>query len=278
MELYRINEEIASIDETTAEHTSYVLEAEARAAPVRAAAAAAAAETARAKEHSEMIEHFERLRTRWIFANKKYLGTFSSNTEWLASYVSFVFKPSADQVAKLAALNAAAEEYKAYFDKNFGKLTADELSKYGITEVTKEIAAQTSSYDLAGKAKERASTAPKIASLAKTIEGKTAELTALKAKITPKPAFELASKTRDRTALQSMVVELEAEIAELQSQLKVLDQSGGGRFKKIVGSKAKVMHGGAYCTGGGLTKNDLKYNSKGCIVNKHRSDGQTRFI
>ena len=33
-----------------------------------------------------------------------------------------------------------------------------------------------------------------------------------------------------------------------------------------IGSRAKVMHGNALKTGGGLTQNDLKYNNNGKIV------------
>jgi len=36
------------------------------------------------------------------------------------------------------------------------------------------------------------------------------------------------------------------------------------------GSRARVMHGGAEKTSGGLTKDDLMYNSKGRIVSKKR--------
>ena len=37
-----------------------------------------------------------------------------------------------------------------------------------------------------------------------------------------------------------------------------------------VGSRAKVMHGGAEKTSGGLTKDDLMYNKAGRIVSKKR--------
>jgi hypothetical protein len=37
------------------------------------------------------------------------------------------------------------------------------------------------------------------------------------------------------------------------------------------GSRAKVMHGGAEKTTGGLTKEDLEYNKGGRIVSKKRS-------
>lgn len=49
----------------------------------------------------------------------------------------------------------------------------------------------------------------------------------------------------------------------------------GGRHKtqkvKTYGSRAKVMHGGAIKTTGGLTKDDLMYNKAGRIVSKKRS-------
>ena len=38
-----------------------------------------------------------------------------------------------------------------------------------------------------------------------------------------------------------------------------------------VGSRAKVMHGGAEKTVGGLTKDDLMYNKGGKIVSKRKS-------
>ena len=41
--------------------------------------------------------------------------------------------------------------------------------------------------------------------------------------------------------------------------------------QKTVGSRAQVMHGTAKKTSGGLTKNQLKYNSSGKIVSKKAS-------
>ncbi len=38
-----------------------------------------------------------------------------------------------------------------------------------------------------------------------------------------------------------------------------------------VGSRAKVMHGGAEKTSGGLTKHDLMYNKAGRIVSKKKN-------
>jgi hypothetical protein len=43
-----------------------------------------------------------------------------------------------------------------------------------------------------------------------------------------------------------------------------------------IGSRAKVMHGGAERTVGGLTKGDLKYNSAGRIVSKKKSQTMKR--
>ena len=47
---------------------------------------------------------------------------------------------------------------------------------------------------------------------------------------------------------------------------------GRKRTRKVqkYGSRAKVMHGGAEKTTGGLTKDDLMYNGKGRIVSKKR--------
>lgn len=41
--------------------------------------------------------------------------------------------------------------------------------------------------------------------------------------------------------------------------------------KKIIGSRAQVMHGNADKTSGGLTKKDLKYNKYGKIISKKAS-------
>lgn len=53
-----------------------------------------------------------------------------------------------------------------------------------------------------------------------------------------------------------------------------LDLEGGKRRRtqKVhrIGSRAKVMHGGAERTSGGLRKDQLMYNSKGRIVSKKR--------
>lgn len=47
--------------------------------------------------------------------------------------------------------------------------------------------------------------------------------------------------------------------------------TGGRKLKQRVGSRAQVMHGSAKQTGGGLKKNDLKYNKWGKIVSKKAS-------
>lgn len=54
-----------------------------------------------------------------------------------------------------------------------------------------------------------------------------------------------------------------------------LTSADGGKRRRTVkvqkyGSRAKVMHGGAEKTTGGLTKEDLMYNGKGRIVSKKR--------
>ena len=50
------------------------------------------------------------------------------------------------------------------------------------------------------------------------------------------------------------------------------------RTRKVlrVGSRAKVMHGGAQMTAGGLRKEHLRYNKSGRIVSVKRSDNMTR--
>ena len=55
----------------------------------------------------------------------------------------------------------------------------------------------------------------------------------------------------------------------------------GGRRRKTkkvvrIGSRAKVMHGGAEKTAGGLTKEHLRYNKSGRIVSVKRSDNMTK--
>jgi hypothetical protein len=43
-------------------------------------------------------------------------------------------------------------------------------------------------------------------------------------------------------------------------------------YKHTVGTRAEVMHGNAHHTNGGLTKKQLKYNKRGKIVSKKKSE------
>ena len=45
----------------------------------------------------------------------------------------------------------------------------------------------------------------------------------------------------------------------------------GKTYKELIGKRAKVMHGTAYKTDGGLTKSHLKYNKSGKIVSLKKS-------
>jgi hypothetical protein len=48
---------------------------------------------------------------------------------------------------------------------------------------------------------------------------------------------------------------------------------GGIAFEDLIGTRAKVLHGTAYKTSGGLIKRDIRVNNKtGRIVSKKRSD------
>jgi hypothetical protein len=48
---------------------------------------------------------------------------------------------------------------------------------------------------------------------------------------------------------------------------------GGAVFEDLIGTRAKVLHGTAYKTSGGLIKQDIRVNNKtGRIVSKKRSD------
>uniref|UniRef100_A0A6C0JY37 Uncharacterized protein n=1 Tax=viral metagenome TaxID=1070528 RepID=A0A6C0JY37_9ZZZZ len=61
---------------------------------------------------------------------------------------------------------------------------------------------------------------------------------------------------------------------------KRVDKSSDGKyhingtaFDELIGTRAKVLHGTAYKTSGGLTKHDIRVNKKtGRIVSKKRSD------
>lgn len=44
------------------------------------------------------------------------------------------------------------------------------------------------------------------------------------------------------------------------------------KTQRVIGSRAKVMHGGAEKTVGGLRKEDLMYNKAGRIVSKKKSE------
>jgi len=44
----------------------------------------------------------------------------------------------------------------------------------------------------------------------------------------------------------------------------------GKKYSELIGSRAKVWHGTAYKTEGGLTKADLHYNKHGRIVSKKK--------
>ena len=45
----------------------------------------------------------------------------------------------------------------------------------------------------------------------------------------------------------------------------------GKTYKRLIGSRAEVMHGTAYKTAGNLTKNQLKYNKHHKIVSRAKS-------
>ena len=45
----------------------------------------------------------------------------------------------------------------------------------------------------------------------------------------------------------------------------------GKTFKKLIGSRAEVMHATAFKTKAGLTTKNLKYNRQGKIVSKNKS-------
>ena len=56
--------------------------------------------------------------------------------------------------------------------------------------------------------------------------------------------------------------------------MEVVEQEGGRHKTRRVskyGSRAKVWHGGAECTRGGLRKDDLERNKYGRIVSKKKS-------
>jgi hypothetical protein len=55
-----------------------------------------------------------------------------------------------------------------------------------------------------------------------------------------------------------------------QKQADGLYHIQGHKFEELVGSRAKVMHGTAYKTEGGLTKSHLMMNKHGRIVSKRK--------
>jgi hypothetical protein len=68
---------------------------------------------------------------------------------------------------------------------------------------------------------------------------------------------------------------------ETTDQIRTEKPADGGkrhRTRKVlrVGSRARVMHGGAQMTAGGLRKEHLRYNKSGRIVSVKRSDNMTR--
>ena len=67
-------------------------------------------------------------------------------------------------------------------------------------------------------------------------------------------------------------MEVEPPVAESTSVSTVVS-TGARRTRKVhrYGSRAKVWHGGAEMTSGGLRKDDLEKNKYGRIVSKRRS-------
>lgn len=58
----------------------------------------------------------------------------------------------------------------------------------------------------------------------------------------------------------------------LQKQSDGMYHANGKKFEELIGTRAKVFHGTAYKTAGGLTKNDLEQNKKtGRIVSKRKA-------
>lgn len=56
-----------------------------------------------------------------------------------------------------------------------------------------------------------------------------------------------------------------------QKQADGMYHIGGHKFEELTGSRAKVWHGTAYKTTGGLKKSDLEMNKHGRIVSKRRA-------
>ena len=55
-----------------------------------------------------------------------------------------------------------------------------------------------------------------------------------------------------------------------KQKMQYMDNKMPNKKTQKVGSRAKVMHGGAEKASGGLTKDDLMYNKGGRIVSKKR--------
>ena len=56
-----------------------------------------------------------------------------------------------------------------------------------------------------------------------------------------------------------------------QKQADGMHHIAGKKFEELTGSRAKVWHGTAYKTTGGLIKSDLEMNKHGRIVSKRRA-------
>ena len=56
-----------------------------------------------------------------------------------------------------------------------------------------------------------------------------------------------------------------------QKQADGMYHIGGQKYEELTGSRAKVWHGTAYKTTGGLKKSDLEMNKHGRIVSKRRA-------
>lgn len=68
--------------------------------------------------------------------------------------------------------------------------------------------------------------------------------------------------------MQSLTVQDGGKVRTILAQAQWVKNNPG---KKIIGTRAAVMHGNAYKTSGGLTQNHLMYNPKtGKIVSKRK--------
>jgi hypothetical protein len=57
----------------------------------------------------------------------------------------------------------------------------------------------------------------------------------------------------------------------IQKQSDGMYHANGSTFEELIGTRAKVFHGTAYKTAGGLTKSDLQQNKHGRIVSKRKA-------